>query len=141
VNGVQSSEHRYWVWSQNRSALGRWLMNYMRRQARGITLETEVYKGVRFRSCGTMGYGPRQDPAELWLVWVKSREGGDILYGHDRKACRMIACQLCRQPRRYQGRRMKRTIFLLVETRRTCRQSSRPSVVTGMLSTVVTGSY
>ena len=31
--------------------------------------------------------------------------------------------------------------FLLVETRRTNRQSSRPSMVTGMSSTIVTGSY
>ena len=41
---------------------------------------------------------------------------------------------ICQQHRRYQGRGTKRTIFLLVETRRANRQSSRPSVVTGMSS-------
>ena len=90
--------------------------------------EQGVYKRVRFRSCGTVGYGP--------TMWVKSRRSSDILYGHDSRAGQSIACQLCWQQRWYQGRGTKRTILLLVETRRTNRQSSRPSVVTEMLSTI-----
>ena len=80
----------------------------------------------------------------LWtsgLAWIKNRKGGDILHDHDSKACQMIICRLCRQQRRYQGRGTKRTIFLLVKTRRTNRQSSRPPVVTGMSTTIVTGLY
>ena len=95
--------------------------------------EQGVYRRVRFRSCGTVGYGP--------TMWIKSRRSGDILHGHDSKTCEWVACRLCRQQRRYQGRGTKRTIFLLVETRRTSRQSSRPSAVTEMSSTKVTGSY
>ena len=34
---------------------------------------------VRFRSCGTVGYGP--------TMWVKSRKGGDVLRDHASKAC------------------------------------------------------
>ena len=62
---------------------------------------------VRFRSCGTMGYGP--------TMWVKSRKGAGILHGYDSKACHRVACQLCRQQRWYQGRGTKRTIILLIE--------------------------
>ena len=68
---------------------------------------TGVYKRVRFRSCGTVGYGP--------TMWVKSRRSGDILHGHDGKACQRIAYELCRQQHRFQGRGTKRTIFVLVE--------------------------
>ena len=82
-------------------------MNYIRGHARGTTLGTGGYRRVRFRSCGTVGYGP--------TMWDKSRRSGDILHGHDSKACQRVACQLCRQRRRYQGRGTKRTIFLLVE--------------------------
>ena len=95
--------------------------------------KTGMYKRLKFRSYGTVGYGP--------TMWVKSRRSGDILHGYDSKACQRIAYQLCRQQHRYQGRGTKRTIFLLVETRQTNRQSSLASVVTGMLSTIVTGSY
>ena len=66
-----------------------------------------MYRRVRFRSCGTVGYGP--------IMWVKSRKGGDILHDHVSKACQRIACQFCRQQRWYQGRGTKRTIFPLVE--------------------------
>ena len=68
---------------------------------------TGVCRRVRFRSCGTVGYRP--------TMWVKGRKGDDILHGHDSKACQRVACQLCRQQPRYQGRGTKRTIFLLVE--------------------------
>ena len=78
----------------------------------------------------------------LWAHHVvKSRKGIDILHDHVSKACQRIVCRLCRQQHRYQGRGMKRTIFLLVETRRTIRQSSHPSVVTEMSPTIITGSY
>src|SRR3954464_5475807 len=83
----------------------------------------------------------------LWTcgLWahhvVKSRKVVDIFHGHDSKTCQRVACQLCWQLRWYQGRGTERTILLLVETRRTNRQSSRPSVVTGMPSTKATGSF
>ena len=70
-------------------------------------LRNRGYRRVRFRSCGTVGYGP--------TMWVKSRKGADILHGYDSKACQRIVCQLCRQQHWYQERGMKRTIFLLVE--------------------------
>ena len=35
----------------------------------------KVFRRVRFRSCGTVGYGP--------TMWVKSRKGGDIVHSHD----------------------------------------------------------
>ena len=92
-----------------------------------------VYRRVRFWSCGTVGYGP--------TMWFKSRENDDILHGYDSKACQRLAGQLCWKDRWYPGRGMKRTIFLLVETRRANRQSSRPSVVIEMSSTIVIGSY
>ena len=44
------------------------------------------YRRVRFRSCGTVGYGP--------TMWVKTRKGGDILHDHDSKAWQRVACQL-----------------------------------------------
>src|ERR1043165_3842786 len=53
--------------------------------------------------------------------------------------CQCTSCQLCRQPHQCQGRGSKRTIFLLVKTRRTNWQSSCPSVVTENSSTIVTG--
>ena len=71
------------------------------------TSESRMYKWVRFRSCGTVGYGP--------TMWVKSRRSGDILHGHDSKAGQRVACRLCRQSCRYQGGGTKRTIFQLVE--------------------------
>ena len=111
----------------------RWLMNYLRVHAGGITLETGVSRRVRFRSCGTVGYGP--------TMWVKIRKGVDILHCHDSKSCERITGQLCWLHCWYQGRGTKRTIFLLVERGGPIRQSSRPAVVTGMSSTKVTGSY
>ena len=79
---------------------------HMKSSARN-NFDNRVYRRVRFRSCGTMGYGP--------TMWVKSRKGGDILHSHDNKAGQRVACRLCWQQRRYQGRGTKRTIFLLVE--------------------------
>ena len=133
VKGVQSNGNKYCIWYQNRSPLGRWLRIFIWSQAWEITLETRVYRRVRFRSCGTMGYGP--------TMWVNSRKALLILHGHDSKESQRIACQLCWQQCRYQGRGTKRTIFLLVETRRTIRQSSRPSVVTEISPTIITWSY
>ena len=54
-----------------------------------------------------MGYGP--------TMWVNSRKALINLHDHDSKAGQRVACRLCREQRRYQGRGMKRTIFLLVE--------------------------
>ena len=86
-------------------------MNYIRNQARGITLGTGVYKRVRFRSCGTVGYGPT-----MWFYYYYFfNRSSDIFHGHDSKACQRVPCQLCRQQRWYQGRGTKRTTFLLVE--------------------------
>ena len=82
-------------------------MNYIRSQMQEITLATGVHRRVRFRSCGTVGYGP--------TMWVKkNREGVVIMHDHDSNAGQRKACQLCQRQHRYQGRGMKRTIFLLV---------------------------
>ena len=45
----------------------RWVLNYVRVPAGGITLGTGVYRRVRFRSCGTVGYGP--------TMWLKVEKG------------------------------------------------------------------
>ena len=42
-------------------------------------LDNRVYRRVRFRSCGTVGYGP--------TMWVRSRKGEDVLRDHASKAC------------------------------------------------------
>ena len=131
VKGVESNGNKYCVRYQNWS-LGRWLANYIRSQAVGITLATGCI--------GESGF----DPVELWVMGPPCGffyRSSDILHGHDSKACQGVPCQLCRQQRWYQGRGTKRTIFLLVETRRTNRQSSHPSMVTAMSSTIVIGSY
>ena len=47
-------------------------MDFISVQARGITSETKKYRGVRFRSCGTVGYGP-----------TLYKKGGDIPCDHD----------------------------------------------------------
>ena len=108
--------------------LGRWPVNYIRGHARWINLGTggaQESQVLILWNCG------------LWAhhVVLFFNRSSDILHGHDSKACQGVPCQLCRQQHWYQGRGTKRTIFLLVETRRTNRQGSRPSVVTGMSST------
>ena len=127
-----SNGNKYCVWYQNRS-LGMWFVNCIRSQAQGISLAI----GSTWES----GF----DPMELWVMGPpcgsKSRKGDVILHDFDSKACLTITYQLCRQQHRYQGRGTKGTIFLLVWTRRTYRQISRPSVVTGKSSIIVTGSY
>ena len=90
----------------NRSSLERWLVTWYEAKCKNIS-ESKIYRRVRFRSCGTVGYGP--------TMWVKSRKGGDIFHDHDSKACQRVACQLCRQQRRYQWRGTKKTIFQLIE--------------------------
>ena len=108
VKGVQSNEKKYCVWYQNWWYLGRWLVNYIWGHARGITLETWGCTGESgFDPGGTVGYGP--------TMWFKSRKGGNVSHDHVSKTCQRIACQLCRQQHRYQGRGTKRTIFLLIE--------------------------
>ena len=55
-----------------------------------ITLATGVYRTVRFRSCGTVGYGP--------TMWVKKiREGVAMMHDHDSNAGQRKACQLCQR--------------------------------------------
>ena len=51
------------------------------------TLESKMYRRVRFQSCGTLGYGS--------TMWAESRQRGDILYGLGSKTCQRITCQLC----------------------------------------------
>src|SRR3954463_7146966 len=104
-----------------------WLVNYIRGHTRGITTGIGVVQESQVSILGPVGYGP--------TMWVKSRKGGNVLHDHVSKACQRIACQLCWQQHRYQGRGTKRTIFLLVETRRTNRQSSRSLLATGISST------
>src|SRR4051812_35773956 len=72
-----------------------------------INFRNRVVQESQVSILGPVGYGP--------TMWVKSRKGSDILHGHDSKACQRVACQLCRQQHRYQGRGTKRTIFPLVE--------------------------
>ena len=48
-----------------------------------------MYRRVRFRSRGTVGYGP--------IMWVKSRKGDDVLHDHVSKACQRIDYLLCWQ--------------------------------------------
>ena len=55
VKGVQSNENKYCVRYQNRST-GKWPVNYIQSQARGITLETE---GVQ-----------ESQVSILWDLWV-----------------------------------------------------------------------
>ena len=55
VKGTQSNGNKYCVWYQNRS-LGRWPVNYIQSQARGITLTT--------RCTGASGF----DHVELWVM-------------------------------------------------------------------------
>ena len=95
--------------------------------------EQEVYRWVRFRSCGTVGYGP--------TMWVKGRKGGDVLRDHASKVCQRIAYQLCRQQSSVPRARDEENHSPARWTRRAVRQSSRPSVVTEMSSTVETGSH
>ena len=84
----------------NRSSLERRLVTWYEAKCKNIS-ESKIYRRVRFRTYGTVGYGP--------TMWVNRRKGADS------KACQMIDCQLCWQQRWYQGRGTKRTIFLLVE--------------------------
>ena len=69
---VHSNGNKYCVWYQNRS-LGRWPVNHIRSQARGISLITWC--------TGESGF----DPVELWVMGppcgFKSRKSGDILHG------------------------------------------------------------
>ena len=134
AKGVQSNEIKYCVCYENRS-LGRWPVNYIRGHARGTTLGTGGVQESQVSILWNCG---------LWahhVVFFFFNRSSDIFHGHDSKACQRVPSQLCRHQRWYQGRGTKRTIFLLVETRRTNRQSSRPSVVTRMSPTIVTGSY
>ena len=82
-------------------------MIYIQSQARGITLTTGC--------TGESGF----DPVELWVMGPPCglKVGGAVTscMVMIAMACQRVACRLCRQQRRYQGRGTKRTIFLLVE--------------------------
>ena len=94
------------------------------------TSESRLYRRVKFRSCGIMGYGP--------TMCFKSRKDADILHAQgmsEDSLLVMLATTLV--PSAWD----EDNNFLLVETRRTNRQSSRPSVVTGMSTAIITGSY
>ena len=110
----------------NRSSLERWLVTWYEAKCKNIS-ESMIYRRVRFRSCGTVGYGP--------TMWVKSRGSSDILHGHDSKACQRVACQLCRSTTSVPRARDEENHFPARWTRRAIRQSSCPSVATGMSST------
>ena len=83
--------------------------------ARGLHTSPRARNNFGNRGCtGQSGFDP--GTYGLWAHHVVFFNGSsDIFHGHDSKACQRIACQLCRQQRRYQGRGTKRTIFLLVE--------------------------
>ena len=106
----------------------RWLMNLIRSQAVGITSETAVYKRVRFRSCGTVGYGP--------TMWVKTRKVAQSCKQGMSEDSMSVMSVTTWVPRA----RDEENHFPARWTRRANRQSSRPSVATGMSSTTVTGS-
>ena len=67
VKGFQCNENKYCVSYQNRS-LDWWSVNYIRSQARGITLGTGGVQESQVSILGPVGYGP--------TMWVKSRKGG-----------------------------------------------------------------
>ena len=96
-------------------------------------LESRLYKRVRFRSCGSVGYGP--------TMWVKRRKGIDIFHGHDSNVCQRLACQSCWQQSLVPKARDEENHFPARWMRRTNRKSSRPSVVTGMSTAIITRSY
>ena len=132
MKGVQSNGNKYCVWYRNGS-LGSWLANYIRSQTREITLATGVYRRARFRSCGTVGYGP--------TMWANSRKGGWRFAQSCKQGMsennRSVFSATTSVPRA----RDEENHFPARWTRRTNRQSSRPSAVTGMSSTKITGSY
>src|SRR3954464_3387278 len=87
-----------------------------------------MYKRVRFRSCGAVGYGP-----------TKNREGGDMLCDHDARFVREQFVSYVSNKVGTKGEGRREPFFLLVKTRKTNCQGSRPSVVTEKSSTIVTG--
>ena len=108
---------------------GKWISSWITHEAKckGY-IRIRVEQGSGFRSRGPVGYGP--------TMWVESRKSGDIL--HRKQG--MSEDSLWRQQCRYRGQGQRYTVFPLVETRRTDRQSSRPPEVTRMLTTIVTRS-
>ena len=77
------------------------------------------------------GYRKADDRSQvsvLWNcgLWAHIEPGWWHSMQSRRKVCQRIACQQCRQQYRYQEQWTKRTIFLLVNTRQTNWQSSRP---------------
>ena len=72
---------------------------------------------------------------------LKIREGGDVLRDHASKACQGGSLSIMSATTSIPRARDEENYFPARSTRRTNRQSSHPSVVTGMSSTIKTGSY
>ena len=68
-----------------------------------------------------------------------TRKGGDILCDHDARFVREQLISYVGNNVGTKGEGQREPFFLLVKTRRTNWQGSRPSVVTEMSSTMVTG--
>ena len=66
------------------------------------------------------------DPVDLWVMGPPRIGRVATCYAITTQGCQRIVCQLCQQQHRYQEQWTLRTIFLLVNTRRTNWQSSRP---------------
>ena len=79
MKGVQGIENKYCIWYQNRWHEGGSWITYETKHEEQFW-KTEMYRRVRFRSCGTVGYGP--------TIWVKSRKGANI--------CRVIIARQVR---------------------------------------------
>ena len=131
VKGVQGNENKYCVWYQNRS-LG--------------TVVLELHTSPRARNnfgnrgcTGESGF----DPVELWVMGPPC----GLKVGRAKTSCVIMQARYVRgYPVSYVGNNSgtkgegRREPFPARRKRQTNRQSSRPSVATGMSSTIVTGS-
>ena len=129
---VQSNGNKYCVWYQNRS-LGRWLVIFHTKPS----VRNNLGNGGCTRESGF-------DPVELWVMgppcglkvgrwWCLTRS---CKQGMSEDSLSVMSATTS-VPRA----RDEENHFPARWTRRTNRQSSRPSVVTGMSSTIVTRSY
>ena len=113
-----------------------------RKVARELHMRPLARNNLGNRGCiGESGF----DPVELWVMGPPrglkvERVVTSCTVMIARQVRRQHVCYVGNQVW-YQGRGTKRTIFLLVKTRRTNRQSSHPSVATGMSPTIVTWSH
>ena len=95
-------------------------------------LKHRGYGSVRFRSCGTMGYGPTMwvKVGRWWRLTRSCKRG----MSEDSSSVMSATTSIPRA-------RDEENHFPARWTRQANRQGSRPSVATGMSSTIVTGSY